>query len=154
MTGLVTPLYNFVKYTESVNDVHLTVFTRSQAVSWACGRLNISDCVNNANRDYKTWMADDTKEYVCIKFGFQKIKLNRLGLFDCRLTPNLRRLISCTAIADGGRTEWKFGFDKYLNSTLPNEKTELLRSITCTVNVTILNEYICKKDLIFNHFNF
>ena len=67
MTGLVTPLYDFVKYTESVNDVHLTVFTRSQAVSWACGRLNISDCVNNANRDYKAWMADDTKEYVCIK---------------------------------------------------------------------------------------
>jgi aminopeptidase N len=57
-----------------------------------------------------------------------------------RLSPNLRRLISCTAIADGSRPEWKFGFDKYVNSTLPNEKTELLRAITCTVNVTILTE--------------
>ncbi|XP_046637633.1 aminopeptidase N-like [Daphnia pulicaria] len=58
------------------------------------------------------------------------------------LSPNLRRLISCTAIADGSRPEWKFGFDKYVNSTLPNEKTELLRAITCTVNVTILNEML------------
>jgi len=64
MTGLVTPLYNHVKYTESATDVHLTVFTRSQALSWACGKLNMSDCVQNANRDYHAWMANNTKEYV------------------------------------------------------------------------------------------
>lgn len=64
MTGLVIPLYNHVKYTESDSDVHLTVFTRSQAVYWACSKLNISDCVQNADRDYHAWMANDANEYI------------------------------------------------------------------------------------------
>ncbi|XP_032798708.2 aminopeptidase N [Daphnia magna] len=120
MTVLVTALYDHVKYEASNSDAHLTVFTRSQAVSWACGRLNVINCITKANRDYQAWMTDATKE----------------------LQPNLRRLISCTAIAEGGRPEWEFGFNRYLDSTLANEKTELLRAITCSLDVGILNEML------------
>ena len=56
MTGLVGDLYDYVDYTENVTDAHLKIYTRSQAVSWACGKLNISDCVQNAKNDYKLWM--------------------------------------------------------------------------------------------------
>lgn len=66
MTVLVTALYDHVKYEASNSDAHLTVFTRSQAVSWACGRLNVINCITKANRDYQAWMTDATKEYKLI----------------------------------------------------------------------------------------
>ena len=60
--------------------------------------------------------------------------------FIDRLPPNLRRLIACTAIANGNRTQWQFGYNKYMTATLVNEKIDLLRATTCTVDVGILNE--------------
>lgn len=63
MTGLVSALYGYVNYESSNSDAHLKIFMRSHAVSWACSRLDIANCVDKANRDYHAWMADATKEY-------------------------------------------------------------------------------------------
>ena len=60
--------------------------------------------------------------------------------FVSRLPPNLRRLVACTGIANGGEDEWEFGFEKYVNSSLANEKTDLLRAITCSQNINTLEE--------------
>lgn len=48
MTGLVKKLYDYVKFTPGPNDPHLLIFARSTAVSWACTRLGIPDCVQKA----------------------------------------------------------------------------------------------------------
>ena len=62
MESLVKDLYGSVGYNQSLNDAHLKIYTRSQAVSWACTKLSIADCVNKAKNDYKNWMDDATKE--------------------------------------------------------------------------------------------
>lgn len=54
------------------------------------------------------------------------------------ISPNLLRLISCTAIANGGEPEWTFGYQKYLASTLANEKLELLKAMTCAKDPDII----------------
>lgn len=63
MNSLVADLYGYVDYDQTPSDSHLKIFTRSQAISWACGKLNVTDCVENAKTDYQKWMADATKEY-------------------------------------------------------------------------------------------
>ena len=57
LTSLVTPYYNHVGFKESDTDAHLTVYSRSDAMSWAC-RLQVPDCVANANAKYAELMKD------------------------------------------------------------------------------------------------
>lgn len=57
LISLVEPYYNHVGFQESDLDAHLTVFSRSDAMSWAC-RLEIQDCVTNAKDKYAKQMAD------------------------------------------------------------------------------------------------
>ena len=60
--------------------------------------------------------------------------------FYSLISPNLLRLITCTAIANGGQREWDHGYEKYKNSTLVNEKNDLLRAITCSRDPVIINK--------------
>lgn len=57
MSGLITPLYDYVKFNDSVGDSHLLIYTRSIAVTWAC-KLNIGDCVSSSVNFYRAWMND------------------------------------------------------------------------------------------------
>ena len=57
MTSLVTPYYNHVGFQEAESDAHLTVFSRSDAMSSAC-RLQIPDCVVNSKAKYAQLMSD------------------------------------------------------------------------------------------------
>jgi aminopeptidase N len=57
MTNLVTPYYNHVGFQESTLDSHLTIFARSDAMSWAC-RLEIADCVDNSKVKYAELMKE------------------------------------------------------------------------------------------------
>ena len=66
MTGLVTPLYDYVKFNDSVGDSHLLIYTRSLAVTWAC-KLDIGDCVSSSVNFYQAWITDPTNPgyYFC-----------------------------------------------------------------------------------------
>ena len=57
MIDLVTPYYNHVGFQESKTDAQLTIYARSDAMSWAC-RLKIKDCVDNAKSKYAELMGD------------------------------------------------------------------------------------------------
>lgn len=57
MTSLVTPYYEHVGFQESETDAHLTVFSRSDAMSWAC-KLQVPDCVSNSKAKYAELMND------------------------------------------------------------------------------------------------
>ena len=57
MTSLVEPYYNHVGFQETKSDPHLTIYSRSDAMSWAC-RLQVPDCVANANAKYAELMKD------------------------------------------------------------------------------------------------
>ncbi len=57
MTSLVGPYYEFVGFQEMESDAHLTIYSRSDAMSWAC-RLGILDCVTNSKIKYAELMND------------------------------------------------------------------------------------------------
>jgi aminopeptidase N len=57
MMNLVTPYYSHVGFQESTLDAHLTVFARSDAMSWAC-KLQIADCVDNSKAKYAELMKE------------------------------------------------------------------------------------------------
>ena len=61
MTGLIENLYEHVGYDEADDDTQLLIYTRSQAVSWACGKLNVQDCIDKAKKDYEAWMNNDSQ---------------------------------------------------------------------------------------------
>ena len=57
MTSLVTPYYNYVGFQETPSDAHLTIYSRSDAMAWAC-KLLVPDCVNNSKAKYAALMKD------------------------------------------------------------------------------------------------
>ena len=57
MTLLVTPYYNHVGFQETDSDAHLTIYSRTDAMTWAC-KLRIADCVQNAKAKYAEQMSD------------------------------------------------------------------------------------------------
>ena len=59
LTKLVTPLYDYVKFNDTVGDSHLLIYTRVAAVKWAC-KLQIGDCVSSSINFYQAWMNEPT----------------------------------------------------------------------------------------------
>jgi len=58
------------------------------------------------------------------------------------IDPNLRQLVSCTAVATStGTAEYSFVFGKYRDTVLGNEKIEYLTAMACTRSPFILRKY-------------
>jgi len=54
------------------------------------------------------------------------------------VSPNLRLIISCTAVANGSWAEWEFAYMKYNKSNLGNEKIEFLLAMACSADPEII----------------
>lgn len=63
------------------------------------------------------------------------------------ISPNLRWLVSCTAVAYGGPDEYTFVYIKYGETALGNEKNEYLRAMSCTRNEIIIQKYFLMSRL-------
>lgn len=58
MTSLIDPLYNSVGFEENVNtDLLLEIYTRLDAIEWAC-KLGNTNCIQNSKEAYAKWMLD------------------------------------------------------------------------------------------------
>ncbi|XP_004398356.1 PREDICTED: aminopeptidase N [Odobenus rosmarus divergens] len=58
------------------------------------------------------------------------------------INPNLRSIIYCNAIAQGGEEEWNFMWEQFQNATLVNEADKLRAALACSNQVWILNRYL------------
>ncbi|XP_022366845.1 aminopeptidase N isoform X1 [Enhydra lutris kenyoni] len=56
--------------------------------------------------------------------------------------PNLRSIVYCNAVAQGGEEEWNFVWEQFRNATLVNEADKLRAALACTNEVWILNRYL------------
>lgn len=56
------------------------------------------------------------------------------------ISPNLKGIIVCTAIREGGEEEWDFAFSRYTKSNVASEKAILLSSMTCSRQPWILSK--------------
>ena len=57
------------------------------------------------------------------------------------LSADLRYLISCTAVANGGESEWDSAYRKYIETKLGSEKIDYLQAMACATNPVIINKY-------------
>ncbi|XP_035925811.1 aminopeptidase N [Halichoerus grypus] len=56
--------------------------------------------------------------------------------------PNLRSIVYCKAVAQGGEEEWNFVWEQFRNATLVNEADKLRAALACSTQVWILNRYL------------
>lgn len=64
MMVLIRGLYDHVGFNPFPRDTHMTVFARSLAVSWACTKLEMSECVGSAKQLYSSWMSSNDDRLV------------------------------------------------------------------------------------------
>ena len=55
---------------------------------------------------------------------------------------NLRSSVYCNAIANGGQTEWDFGWQRYTKSNVATEKELLLEALSCTQKLELINRFM------------
>lgn len=51
---------------------------------------------------------------------------------------NIRPVVYCTAIAEGGQVEWDFLWNKYLETNVAAERTIILQALGCSKNKAVL----------------
>ncbi|EFX67144.1 hypothetical protein DAPPUDRAFT_203795 [Daphnia pulex] len=119
MMNLVTPYYSHVGFQESTLDAHLTVFARSDAMSWAC-KLQIADCVDNSKAKYAELMKEPDNSLI--------------------LSPNQKSVILKTGVENGGQAEYDFAFTQYTSKY----DTSFLIAAASSKDVSRLNSLLNK----------
>jgi len=120
MLKMLEPLYQSVGFTDSTSDDHLTQHKRRTALQKACD-LEHPDCLLKASELYKTWMENPT---------------------NYTISPNLKLLVYCVGIKQGGETEWNFAWEQYLKANVASEKQSLLSALGCTNKIWLLSKYL------------
>lgn len=54
MSARVAPYFDSIGMTEKPSDAHLTILSRSNAITWACD-LDIVECTRNATLQFIAW---------------------------------------------------------------------------------------------------
>ncbi|XP_068169982.1 alanyl (membrane) aminopeptidase-like b [Antennarius striatus] len=118
----VTVLYNSLRnYTDKseIPEDHALQSLQVLAVEVAC-RAGLPECIEMASKWFSIWMNNGTNF----------------------IHPNLRYSVYCHAVAAGGRVEWEFMWNKFLNSSNFSEKHQLLYGLSCTNKIWLLNRYL------------
>ncbi|KAL7640964.1 UNVERIFIED_CONTAM: hypothetical protein RMT77_008101 [Armadillidium vulgare] len=119
--SLILPIYKKLGFEEKENDNFLDKILRVEILTRACS-LDYKPCVDKSVELYKAWMKN----------------LND----SSKIPPNLKSLVFCTAIREGGFDEWKFSWDQYKKSIIGSEKILLLSAMGCSKKTWILNGFM------------
>ncbi|CAH1155226.1 unnamed protein product [Phaedon cochleariae] len=111
--------YERVTFEDPVDD-YITRRIRSTVLEWSC-RSPDSRCAHESRTRFRQWMITGAK-----------------------IAPNLREIVYCTAIREGGEIEWDFAYRKYLEVETPSEKNMLLDALGCTRLRWLLSRYLGK----------
>ncbi|KAJ8982959.1 hypothetical protein NQ317_005276 [Molorchus minor] len=123
MLHLIRDHYRELGFRDSGDDDPLTVLSRMDIMGKAC-LLGMRECIMQAVQQFHNW-----------KNGAYPDNINEIS-------PDLREIIYCTAIADGGQEEWDFAWQRYLNTNVANEKEILLSALSCSKETWILSKYL------------
>lgn len=145
-------LYQHVGFTPGPQDPHLLVYARSVAVNWACNKLGIAGCVQDARDLFSAWMKQPSEKYKVhnsASWTFTSYVCKYVFLSSDLISPNLRLSISCTAVAYGSWDEWTFVYGQYNDSTLGNEKIDYLQAMACPRDAAIISRYLYTSFYVF-----
>ncbi|XP_042215803.1 aminopeptidase N-like isoform X2 [Homarus americanus] len=121
LLDMVVQLYDSVGFDNSLDDLLLEQYKRNTAVDWAC-KLGHKPCLDNVLNLYRQWMLNPHNETI--------------------ISPNLKSVVYCRAMAAGGEEEWEFAWDRYLKSNVGSEKSRLLRAMGCTNKLWLLSRFL------------
>ncbi|XP_069189122.1 aminopeptidase N-like [Procambarus clarkii] len=121
LLDLVVPLYDRVGFNNRADDPLLEQYLRHTAVSWAC-TLRHKPCLDNVLGLYRQWMTNPENNTI--------------------ISPSLKRIVYCNALAAGEEEEWEFAWNQYLQTNVGSEKSILLRAMGCTKQLWLLSRYL------------
>lgn len=77
---------------------------------------------------------------VLLQYSFRTwITLSSYVLNCSRINPNLKSVVYCNAIKDGGEEEWDFAWALFQNATVATEAEKLMHALACTTEPWLLN---------------
>jgi len=118
---LLNTMYESVGFNTSVNDDHPTKLIRNTVLTWACN-FNSTVCLNSASNFFTQWKNDPN--------GTNPI------------SPDLRSVVYCSALINGGEAEWNFLWEQYQKSTAATDQVLILNALGCTTKPDLLNRYL------------
>ncbi|KAK7085869.1 hypothetical protein SK128_006192, partial [Halocaridina rubra] len=121
LLSLVLPLYESVGFEDSSEDPLLSQYKRQKGLSWACV-LEHPDCLEKSVALYHKWMQNPANSSI--------------------ISPNLKSMVYCRAIQEGGEEEWNFAWQQYLLSNVGSEKEQLLSGMGCSRKLWMLSRYL------------
>ncbi|XP_062552092.1 aminopeptidase N isoform X2 [Armigeres subalbatus] len=110
-------IYGFEDHAD--ND-HLQMMHRERIVGLAC-QFGIDKCSVRAQTLFRRWMTDSK---------------------DNQIPPNLKQVIYCTSLRDGGVPEWNFAYKRYKETDSASEKELILNALGCSVKPWLLSKYL------------
>lgn len=111
-------IYKKLDFEKSNDDTQLDVYNRAQILSWSCKYGN-EDCIAKAKAKFTAYREDGTSVPV-----------------------NIRSPVYCTAIREGGQTEWNVLWDKFVVENVAAEQVLILSSLGCSKDATVIKGYL------------
>ncbi|KAJ9573937.1 hypothetical protein L9F63_008679, partial [Diploptera punctata] len=112
---LIDATYESIGFEVNADDNHITHLHRATLINWAC-TFEHEHCVEQSSKKFNDYFTDNTN-----------------------LVPaNLRSVVYCTALRSGGKDEWDFLWDIYVNSRIAAEKVVILSALGCTEDEDLL----------------
>ncbi|XP_045467172.1 aminopeptidase N-like isoform X3 [Harmonia axyridis] len=109
--------YEMVDFSNTLDD-YLSLRIMKTVLEWSC-RSTESRCAIMAHNLYRKWMQG-----------------------SITIQPNVRHIVYCTAIRQGGKAEWDFAYHEYKRTNSPTEKNVLLDALGCTKHEWLLSRYL------------
>lgn len=107
-------------FEDRLDDDHLQMMHRERIVGLAC-QFGMDKCSVRAQTLFRRWMTD---------------------FKDNQIPPNLKQVIYCTSLRDGGVPEWNFAYKRYKETDSASEKELILNALGCTVKPWLLSKYL------------
>lgn len=120
MRSMIRKSFDELGFEDKSEDDHLQVMHRERIVGLAC-KFGIDKCSVGAQSLFRRWMTDYR---------------------DNQIPPNLKQVIYCTSLRDGGIPEWNFAFKRYHETDSASEKELILNALGCTVKPWLLTKYL------------
>lgn len=116
---LVTPLYSILGWT--TKGPHIQSLLQREILE-AAVYFGLSSAVNEARRLFQQWMSG-----------------------QLQLPPDIRDIVYSTGIKYGGWTEWDYCWQRYKETSVPDERLNFLRALAASNDPWILQQYNPKQ---------
>nr|CAD7423007.1 unnamed protein product [Timema monikensis] len=119
---LLSNLQKTIGFGEQTSDDHTMKLLRNLMLTWSCDYGN-RDCISWSIDTFATAMSEGNTSSI---------------------PPDVRTVVYCNALRQGGEVEWDFLWEQYLTSEVSTEQALILGVLGCTTNENVAHKYLRK----------